>query len=247
MTTQLLKKIGANIKALRLSKNWTQEYLAEQADINDKEVSPIEQGERNVTIETLDKIASALGVKVDNLVSFDYATQSPVAKLNAVFPYVRHYQELATEYGIKDVFQDNGGKILQLLLTTNLVALPGREGNDAKDALGNEYELKSVNVRLTSSFSTHHHMNPDIIKKYRKVDWLFAIYEDIELKEIYLLKPKHLEPFYEKWEQDWHAKGGRDINNPKIPVKYVKDNGILVYKEKCDDQFYAANIENFLK
>lgn len=247
MSIELQKKIGANIKALRLSKNWTQEYLAEQASINDKEVSPIEQGERNVTIETLDKIAFALGVKAGDLMSFNYATESPIAKLNAVFPYVRHYQDLATCYGIKDVFQDNGGKILQLLLTTNLVALPGREGNDARDALGNEYELKSVNASLTSSFSTHHHMNPVIIKKYRKVDWLFAIYEDIELKEIYLLKPHHLEPFYTKWEKDWHDKGGRDINNPKIPVKYVRENGILVYKERRDDQFYAANIESFLK
>jgi hypothetical protein len=41
--------------------------------------------------------------------------------------------------------------------------LSGREGNDAVDANGREYELKSVNIELTSAFSTHHHMNPTII------------------------------------------------------------------------------------
>lgn len=55
--------------------------------------------------------------------------------------------------------------------------LPGREGNDAKDASGAEFELKTVNVLKTKSFSTHHHLNPVILAKYRQVDWFFAIYE----------------------------------------------------------------------
>lgn len=94
-----------------------------------------------------------------------------------LFPAIRLYQELASKHGIHDIFQDNGGKILQVLLLVGLVGLPGREGNDAVDDEGNEYELKTVNIRLTSSFSTHHHMNPAIIAKYRKVNWIFAVYE----------------------------------------------------------------------
>ena len=35
--------------------------------------------------------------------------------------------------GINDVFQDNGGKLLQVLLITGLKDIPGREGNDAVD------------------------------------------------------------------------------------------------------------------
>ena len=77
----------------------------------------------------------------------------------------------------------------------------------------------------TRSFSTHHHMNPTIIAKYRKVDWVFAVYESIELKEIYLLTPELMEPFYAKWEAKWHADGGKDINNPKIPLTYVRRHG----------------------
>ena len=149
--------------------------------------------------------------------------------LDDLFPYIQRYQELALKHGINDIFQDNGGKILQVLLVTGLEVLAGREGNDAKDADGNEYELKSVNIALTKSFSTHHHINPRIIDKYRRVDWIFAIYREINLVSIYKLKPSDLECFYTKWSKKWHSSGGRDINNPKIPIKYVIEHGELLY------------------
>ena len=147
-----------------------------------------------------------------------------------LFPAIRLYQELASKHGIHDIFQDNGGKILQVLLLVGLVGLPGREGNDAVDDEGNEYELKSVNIRLTSSFSTHHHMNPAIIAKYRKGNWIFAVYEGIEIKTIFLMTLADLEPYYQRWEEKWHADGGKDINNPKIPLRFVKEHGRLLYE-----------------
>lgn len=146
-----------------------------------------------------------------------------------LLPYIRKYQELASKHGIDDIFQDNGGKLLQVLLITGLRVIPGREGNDARDAEGNEFELKSVNILLTKSFSTHHHLNPKIIAKYRQVDWIFAVYEGIEIQAIYHLLPQDLEFYFAKWEKKWHDDGGRDINNPKIPIKYVTEQGNLVY------------------
>jgi len=119
-----------------------------------------------------------------------------------LYPSVLKLQELAEKHGIHDIFQDNGGKLLQVLLLTGLEVLPGREGNDAKDSNGNEYELKSVNTLLTKSFSTHHHMNPVIIGKYRQVDWIFAVYEGIKLISIHQLTPEDLEPYYTKWEKN---------------------------------------------
>src|ERR1044071_5786801 len=152
------------------------------------------------------------------------------AILDELFPYIRHYQELASRHGIHDIFQDNGGKLLQVLLVLGLKVLPGREGNAAVDDEGNEYKLKSVNVRLTKGFSTHHHMNPTIIAKYRKVDWFFAVYEGIELKAIYRLTPADLEVYFAAWEENWHRGGGKDINNPKVPLKFVVKYGELYYK-----------------
>ena len=159
------------------------------------------------------------------------------AKLDELFPYIRQYQELASKHGINDIFQDNGGKLLQVLLITGLKVLPGREGNDAIDEEGNEYELKSVNILLTKSFSTHHHMNPTIIAKYRQVDWIFAVYEGIEILAIYRLTPQDLEPFYSKWEVKWHNDGSKDINNPKIPLKFVADAGQLIFSAEKSQEF----------
>ena len=61
------------------------------------------------------------------------------AKLDKRWPAIKEYQKLAEAHGINDIFQDNGGKLLQVLLITGLIQLPGREGNDAKDDDGNEY------------------------------------------------------------------------------------------------------------
>ena len=153
-----------------------------------------------------------------------------INELNKLYPGVLKLQKLAEKHGINDIFQDNGGKLLQVLLLTGLEVLPGREGNDAKDSDGNEYELKSVNTLLTKSFSTHHHMNPVIIRKYRKVDWIFAVYEGIKLISIHQLSPADLEFYYHKWEAKWHNDGGKDINNPKIPMKYVLEHGEVIYE-----------------
>jgi hypothetical protein len=150
-------------------------------------------------------------------------------EMKNLFPHIRKFQELALKYGINDIFQDNGGKILQILLVTGLRSLPGREGNDAIDENGLEYELKSVNTLLTQSFSTHHHMNPTIIAKYRLVPWIFAVYEGIELRKIYRLEITDMEHWYKTWETKWHDSGGKDINNPKIPLSYVEKNGKLIF------------------
>ena len=150
-------------------------------------------------------------------------------ELTDLWPAIRQYQQLATRHGIDDIFQDNGGKILQVLLLLGLTGIPGREGNDADDDDGAEYEMKSVNINLTRSFSTHHHMNPEIINKYRGVDWIFAVYRDIELVSIYVLTTEEMEPYYAKWERKWHDDGGKDINNPKIPLSYVVETGGLLW------------------
>lgn len=153
-------------------------------------------------------------------------------KLEELMPALREYQKLAVEHGINDIFQDNGGKLLQVVLLLGLKVLPGREGNDAKDTDGLEYELKSVNTDLTKTFSTHHHINPVIVAKYRKIGWIFAVYCGIELQSVYLLPPEKLEVFFTAWERKWHECGGKDINNPKIPLKYVVEQGKLLYGTK---------------
>lgn len=186
--------------------------------------------------------------------------EEKLQKLNILFKHIREYQKCAEEwYGINDIFQDNGGKLFQVLIVTQLNNLTeSREGNDAIDSEGNEYELKSVNINLTKSFSTNHHINQHIIDKYRKVDWIFAVYKGIELLEIYKLTPKDLEYYYQLWENKLNTalleakeKGDSQetidrihINNPKIPLKYVKEHGVLLYENKeLSDFKFAKNIK----
>lgn len=149
-------------------------------------------------------------------------------KYKRISKHLQRLQKLATKHGINDIFQDNGGKILQLKLITGLNISPGREGNDAVDEQGNEYELKSVNINLTKQVSTHHHLNKTIIDKYRSVKWIFAVYKGIELNEVYKLDASMLEPFFLKWEEQYR-KTGKEINNPKISLKFVREHGKKYY------------------
>jgi Restriction endonuclease PvuII len=74
-----------------------------------------------------------------------------------------------------------------------------------------------------------------IIKKYRKVDWIFSTYEDIELKEIFLLKPDAMEFWYERWGKKWKDDGNKDINNPKVPLSFVRKYGKQLYSSVGED------------
>lgn len=172
----------------------------------------------------------------------DTVPKSDKEKFHELMPYIREYQNLASKYNINDIFQDNGGKYLQLLMILDLTTDGAREGNDAIDAEGNEYEIKTVNIELQHQFTTHHHMNPVIIEKYRKVDWYFAPFKNIELQVIYKLTPEKMEVFYTKWEEKWHRDGGKDINNPKIPLNYVIANGEVVWLPEGVESFVKPKL-----
>jgi transcriptional regulator with XRE-family HTH domain len=53
---QFKEKVGARIKALRTEKNITQEAVAYSSNVDRTYMNHVENGKRNVTIETLEKI-----------------------------------------------------------------------------------------------------------------------------------------------------------------------------------------------
>lgn len=55
-------KVGDRIRALRLQRGMTQEQLSERADLHNTYISQIECGEKNLSVVSLDKILTALGV-----------------------------------------------------------------------------------------------------------------------------------------------------------------------------------------
>lgn len=63
-----LENLGKRIKAERQSRGITQEQMAEKVDISTNFMSLIENG-RNMSVETLAKISTVLGVSVDYLLN----------------------------------------------------------------------------------------------------------------------------------------------------------------------------------
>ena len=257
---EFLSLLGERIRALRKEKNIKQEKLAELVDKATEHISFIERGERAPSLELLLDLARVLNVSLPYLLDVtateQYSTEpipAPVSsaslpesvkepvipeekrrsvfeRMQNAFEKVQELQKLAKEYGIADIFQDNGGKVLQVLIMLGLKISPGREGNDALDDEGNEYELKTVNYALTTQISTHHHLNKEILDKYRKVKaWYFAIYEDIELWEIWKVPPSQLEELFRHWEIVIDQTG-RELNNPKIPLWFVQTGGESIYR-----------------
>lgn len=62
-------KLGEKIKKERIRNRYTQETLAEMAEITSSYVGQIERGERKVTLAKLVRIANVLDVSVDYLLS----------------------------------------------------------------------------------------------------------------------------------------------------------------------------------
>ena len=139
-------------------------------------------------------------------------------------------QEIASEFGISNIFQDNGAEILQQLIYLNMKAVPGREGNDGVDINGCEWEMKSLDIsKGNAGITTNHHLNAAIIEKYKTVPWSVAIYDGIHLKKIYIVGNEQLRPMFSKWEKQLETQ--ESINNPKIPLAYIEEHGILIYSE----------------
>lgn len=59
-----LIRFGENVRQQREEREWTQEQLAEKADLDQTFISGIERGSRNPTIITVTKLSRALKISV---------------------------------------------------------------------------------------------------------------------------------------------------------------------------------------
>ena len=67
-----ISQIGKNLKKLRKQKGLSQDRLSKLADVSYNTVIKLESGGiTNPTIETLQKLAKALGVSVDKILNLD--------------------------------------------------------------------------------------------------------------------------------------------------------------------------------
>lgn len=148
--------------------------IAKALDVSVPYLMNIDQSEEDADLVTTliaAPVSPQLVEPVEEPIKEEDKQQSDLARLETAFNGVRSLQEIAKEYQITDIFQNNRGKVLQVLILLGLNISPGREGNDAIDAEGNEYELKTISRSLNKSAGvrTHHHLNKDILAKYRAV------------------------------------------------------------------------------
>lgn len=64
-----LKKIGSRIRALRTEASLSQEELAFKCELDRTYIGSVERGERNISIINLRKIAKALSINLNEIVS----------------------------------------------------------------------------------------------------------------------------------------------------------------------------------
>jgi XRE family transcriptional regulator, regulator of sulfur utilization len=62
------KSLGENIRTHRRNMKWSQEKLAEKADLHPVYLGKVERGEENVSVDALMRIAVALKIQLSDLV-----------------------------------------------------------------------------------------------------------------------------------------------------------------------------------
>jgi transcriptional regulator with XRE-family HTH domain len=66
---QLLDRLRRNLRRARQARGWSQADLAAQLGVSKSLISRIEQGRANITLATVEQLASALGVTPADLLS----------------------------------------------------------------------------------------------------------------------------------------------------------------------------------
>ena len=81
-------RLGRNIQSLRIRRGFSQAALAEMSDISAQYMSNIENGIKQVSLETLYRIAHNLGVTVSQLLGEETDSLQPIMIWNAYKIYL---------------------------------------------------------------------------------------------------------------------------------------------------------------
>jgi len=60
-------QFGIKIRQLRIAKGWSQEFLAEKAEMHRNYVGMVERGERNPSLRQIGRFAGAFGIQIKDL------------------------------------------------------------------------------------------------------------------------------------------------------------------------------------
>lgn len=78
--------LGKRIRTLRRQYDYSQEQLAEKANISGKYLGEVERGQANISVDVLEKISDALNIKLSDLLDFEHelGRKALITKLSAL-------------------------------------------------------------------------------------------------------------------------------------------------------------------
>lgn len=109
----IFMSVGQNIKKIREDKNLIQQQIAELIHMHRFNYSKIESGQREISVDALNKIAKYFGITIDQIVNFDGAIpQEITVEDKTLMEQVKMIQELEPEeknmvFKIVDTFLTN--------------------------------------------------------------------------------------------------------------------------------------------
>ena len=72
----MTQTIGRKLRQFRQKKGYSQETLADRAGLHPTYIGQVDRGEKNITVETLAKITTALGIPISSV--FDDVLSNPM-------------------------------------------------------------------------------------------------------------------------------------------------------------------------
>jgi DNA-binding XRE family transcriptional regulator len=69
LVSDFTKALGRAVEFARRRRGWTQDQLADRADLNRGYLGGIERGERNPTLDIIVKLAAALDMRLSDLIA----------------------------------------------------------------------------------------------------------------------------------------------------------------------------------
>ncbi|MDP9700371.1 transcriptional regulator with XRE-family HTH domain [Paenibacillus intestini] len=89
--TKLRNSVGERIRAIRKAKGFTQQQLAELSGLDDAYIGSLERGERNFSIDTLEKIILGLNISFGDLIALN---NEDTSHKDAIVEYIGIISEL---------------------------------------------------------------------------------------------------------------------------------------------------------
>ena len=71
MSKTTLERFGQKVREERLKQGLSQEELAARASVHRTYIGMIERAEKNITLENIEKVAAALKLKINDLLTFE--------------------------------------------------------------------------------------------------------------------------------------------------------------------------------